>query len=254
MSESKNWGKTVMGWFIVSDEDGETVSSGGGSVDATADELIAKYASSTPLSADAGDGGAIDPAGAVSASAQTDNFVPSEYKTPPPVENGQVDFEAVFEAGGVDAEERERVAKAKSLLDSLPETTDTATKKQIVEASLKAFGVPIERIIEAGVAEIEALEFYIRSGKNDTEKLLKESTERIQQYEQEIQNLRKVMEDRVAEQNTVVAACNRKKLETQKILEFFGQDVVAQVVKESPKLHEPEAEAAGSEAETSAEE
>jgi hypothetical protein len=125
------------------------------------------------------------------------------------------------------------------LLDSLPETTDTATKKQIVEASLKAFGVPIGKIIEAGVAEIEALEFYIRSGKADTEKLLKESTERIQQYEQEIRDLRQVMEQRVAEQNTVVAACNAKKLETQKILEFFGRDVVAQVVKESPKLHEP---------------
>ena len=173
---------------------------------------------------------------------QTDNFVPSNYKTPPPVENGQVDFDAVYESGGVDAEERERVAKAKSLLDSLPETTDMATKKQIVEASLQAFGVPIEKIIEAGVAEIEALEFYIRSGKADTEKLLKESTERIQQYEQEIQNLRKIMEESVAEQNTVVAACNAKKLETQKILEFFGRETVAQVVKDSPKLHEPDGE------------
>jgi hypothetical protein len=34
-------------------------------------------------------------------------------------------------------------------------------------------------------------------------------------------------------------ACNAKKLEVQKVLEFFGQDAVARVVRESPKLHEP---------------
>jgi Pyruvate/2-oxoacid:ferredoxin oxidoreductase gamma subunit len=231
MSDSKNWGETVVGWFIVKDEDQNNPAASADEADLTADELIAKYADQTPLSSDSGEG---------ATTMQTDNFVPSDYKTPPPVENGQVDFVAVFESGGVDAEERERVEKAKSLLDSLPETTDFATKKQIVEASLKAFGVPIEKIIEAGVAEIEALEFYIRSGKTDTEKLLKESTERIQNYEQEIKNLRNIMEQRVAEQNTVVAACNAKKLETQKILEFFGRETVAQVVKDSPKLHEPE--------------
>lgn len=236
MSDNKNWGETVVGWFIVKDEDQNNSSSSAGEADLTADELIAKYANQTPLGTDET---VSAESGEVSATSQTDNFVPSDYKTPPPVENGQVNFEAVYESGGVDAEERERIAKAKSLLDSLPDTTDFATKKQIVEASLKAFGVPIEKIIEAGVAEIEALEFYIRSGKTDTEKLLKESTERIGQYEQEIKNLRKIMEERVAEQNTVVAACNAKKLETQKILEFFGRETVAQVVKDSPKLHEP---------------
>ncbi len=231
MAENKNWGETVVGWFIVKDED---QTSGEANADLTADELIAKYANQTPptpLTAESSTDSA--------AATTTENFVPSNYGTPPPMQNGQVDFDAVFETGGVDAEERERIQKAKSLLDSLPESTDVAVKKQIVGASLNAFGVPIEKIIEAGVAEIEALEFYIRSGATDTEKLLKESSERIQSYEQEIQNLRKIMEDRVKEQNTATAACNAKKLEVQKVLEFFGRDAVAQVVKDSPKLHEP---------------
>jgi hypothetical protein len=231
MSE-KSWGDAVVGWFIVKDENegqkSQTES------DLTADELIAKYAGQTPLTAESSS------MEVPSTVASNEKFVPSNYGTPPPVQNGQVDFEAVFEAGGVDADERERIAKAKSLLDSLPENTDVAVKKQIVEASLKAFGVPIEKIVEAGAAEIQALEFYIRSGGSDTEKLLKESSERIGQYEQEIQNLRKIMDERVKEQNMVVAACNTKKLEVQKVLEFFGRDVVAQVVKDSPKLHEPE--------------
>lgn len=230
MSE-KSWSDAVVGWFIVKDENDAQKSQP--ETDLTADELINKYAAQTPLT---GDFGSTEIS---SAETRNEKFVPENYGTPPPVLNGQVDFEAVFETGGVDAEERERVAKAKSLLDSLPENTDVSVKKQIVEASLKAFGVPIEKIIEAGAAEIQALEFYIRSGGSDTEKLLKESSERISQYEQEIQNLRKIMEERVKEQNTVTAVCNQKKLEVQKVLEFFGRDVVAQVVKDSPKLHEP---------------
>lgn len=229
MSEKK-WSDTVVGWFIVKDDDEAQNSQS--EADLTADELIAKYASQTPLSADGGDS-------SVQTETPVTNQVPANYAAPPPVVDGKVDFDAVFETGGVDAEERERILKAKSLLDSLPESTETAVKKQIVEASLKAFGVPIEKIIEAGAGEIQALEFYIRSGAADTEKVLQDGAARIQQSEQEIQNLRRIMEDRVKEQNSVVAACNAKKLEVQKVLEFFGRDVVAQVVKESPKLQEP---------------
>ncbi len=232
MSEKK-WSDTVVGWFIVKDGDGAQNSQA--EADLTADELIAKYANQTPLSAD----GASAPDSSVESETPPASQVPATYGTPPPVVDGKVDFDAVFETGGVDAEERERITKAKSLLDSLPESTDVTVKKQIVEASLKAFGVPIEKIIEAGAGEIQALEFYIRSGSTDTEKVLQDGTVRIQQYELEIQNLRRIMEDRVNEQNSVVAACNAKKLEVQKVLEFFGRDVVAQVVKESPKLQEP---------------
>jgi hypothetical protein len=236
MSE-KNWGDTVVGWFIVRDGDeAQQQPPSQTEAELTADELIAKYAGSSPLSS--ADADVESPA--ASAAAPQTKSVPVNYGTPPPTVGGQVDFEAVFEAGGVDADERERIAKAKSLLESLPESTDINVKKQIVEASLKAFGVPIEKIIEAGVAEIEALEFYIRGGASDTEKVLQDGTTRIQQYELEIQNLRKIMEERVREQNTVVAACNAKKLDVQKVLEFFGRDKVAQVVKDSPKLHEPE--------------
>jgi hypothetical protein len=244
MSE-KTWGDTVVGWFIVRDEN-EAQQEGqqpeASAADLTADELIAKYANASPSGSDESTGAGVSSTAAASgagAASQKTNSVPASYGAPPTV-NGQVDFDAVFEAGGVDADERERIAKAKSLLESLPESTDVNVKKQIVEASLKAFGVPIEKIIEAGVAEIEALEFYIRSGAGDTEKVLQDGSARIQQYEQEIQNLRRIMEERVREQNAVVAACNAKKLDVQKVLEFFGRDKVAQVVKDSPKLHEPE--------------
>jgi len=145
----------------------------------------------------------------------------------------------VFESAGVDQEEQQRVARTTELLRSLPAGTDVAVKKQIVEASLKAFGVPIEKIIEATVQEIQALDGYIRNGAVDNEKLIQESDARIKQYEQEIQNIRSVMQQSVEEQQNLIKVCNDKKLEVQQVLEFFGQDTVAKVVKASPKLHDP---------------
>jgi hypothetical protein len=152
-----------------------------------------------------------------------------------------VDFDGVFAAAGISDEERQRVSKAGELLGSLPAETPVAVRKQIVEASLRAFGVPIEKIIEAGVCEIQALEGYIRRGSTDTQKVLEESNRRIALYENEIKSLRTVMEQRVQEQHGVAASCNAKKLDVQRVLEFFGQEAVAKVVRESPKLHDPSA-------------
>src|SRR6185503_16190142 len=221
MSDKKGWGSTVAGWFIERDE------------------------ASTPVETDIGD--VPEPASpATTESYTTPSPTQSVFqKSPPPPSGGQVDFAAVFEAAGVDQEEQQRVARTTELLRSLPAGTDAAVKKQIVEASLKAFGVPIEKIIEATVEEIQALDGYIRNGAADNEKLIQESDARIKQYESEIQNIRSVMQQSVDEQQTLIKVCNDKKLEVQQVLEFFGQDKVASVVKASPKLHDPSEQAAG---------
>lgn len=209
MSDNKTWGSTVMGWFVVKDQ-----AEG-------ADE---------PAPAVADDGAAAAP--------QAD-APPVFSSPPPPAPGGKVDFDQVFEAAGIDADERQRVSRTLELLTSLPPDTEAAVKKQIVMASLRAFGVPIEKIIEAGAQELQALDGYIRAGAGDTDKVTSEADQRIKQYEEEIVKLKTVMQDRVAEQQSVVTSCNEKKLEVQKVLEFFGQEAVARVVRESPKLHEP---------------
>ncbi len=218
MSEKKSgWGSTVLGWFVVRPED----EAGGG----VADEALIAAAAADPASASTAAYGADQP------------VVP--LHDPPPAPGGQVDFPAVYTAAGVEAEQQERVEKAAGLLRSLPAETDPVVKKQIVEASLKAFGVPIDQIIEAGVEEIQALESYIRSGGADTQTLLAESSARIAQFEEEIARIRQVMDERVHEQQAVVRACNEKKLDVQRVLEFFGQEAVARVVRDSPKLIDP---------------
>src|ERR1700752_2261812 len=219
MSDKKSWGSTVAGWFIERDEP------------------------ETPTEIES-------PENEAGVTVTQVTSVPDNYTTPsptqgvfqtapPPPSGGQVNFPEVFVAAGVDEEEQQRVARTTELLRSLPADTDAAVKKQIVEASLKAFGVPIEKIIEATAEEIQALDGYLRNGAADNEKLIQESDARIKQYEQEIQNIRAIMQQSVDEQQSLIKVCNDKKLEIQQVLEFFGQDTVAKVVKASPKLHDP---------------
>jgi len=212
MNEKKNWGSTVLGWFIVQDD---------------------AEAGAAPPAGDA------DAALIAAAAAQP---TPAIFQQEPPAPaEGRVAFDDVFAAAGIEGDERERVGKAQQLLASLPAETPVAVKKQIVEASLKAFGVPIENIIETGVAEIQALEAYIRKGAGDTQQVLEDTTHRIAQFEEEVRKLRAKMEQQVQQQQGIAAACNGRKLEIQKVLEFFGQEAVARVVQSSPRLHDPSA-------------
>lgn len=224
MSDKKGWGSTVAGWFIEREEP-------------TGAESVEPDLAASPVDAEQ------------ASLSTTENYAtpsPTQgvFRTAPPAPTGgQVDFGAVFTAAGVDAEEQQRVARTTDLLRGLPAGTDAAVKKQIVEASLKAFGVPIEKIIEASVEEIQALDGYIRNGAADNEKLIQESDARIKQYEEEIKNIRGVMQQSVEEQQSLIKSCNDKKLEVQQVLEFFGRDTVARVVKDSPKLHDPSEQA-----------
>jgi hypothetical protein len=224
MSDKKSWGETVAGWFI------------------ERDEPVASPAPEVPTEDASVDGGSY---GSVSSAAVGDNYTapsPTQsvfHSAPPPPAGGHIDFPAVFSAAGVDAEEQQRVARTTDLLKSLPAGTDAAVKKQIVEASLKAFGVPIEKIIEATAEEIQALDGYTRNCAADNEKLIHESDARIKHYEEEIKNIRAVMQQSVQEQQNLIKVCNDKKLEIQQVLEFFGREKVASVVQASPKLHDP---------------
>lgn len=225
MSDKKGWGSTVAGWFIERDEP-ETPTQ----IELVEGEPAAPAVETIPSSLD---------------KYTTPSPTQSVFQTAPPSPaGGKIDFPAVFAAAGVDDEEQQRVARTTELLKGLPAGTDAAVKKQIVEASLKAFGVPIEKIIEATAEEIQALDGYIRNCAADNEKLIQESDARIKQYELEIANIRTVMQQSVEEQQNLIKVCNDKKLEVQQVLEFFGRDKVASVVKASPKLHDPSGPAA----------
>jgi hypothetical protein len=211
MSEKKNWGSTVLGWFVV--KEGEEAGASPGEPPVLSAEEIAAAPPEPPPVA----------------------FV----REPPKAVEGQVDFDGVLDAAGVDAAERDLFVKAQSLLGSLPPGTDPAVRRQIVEASLKAFGVPVDKIIEAGVESIQALEGYLRKTAADTANTARDVQALVADYEAKIAEVRQILDRKLQEQASVQTSCNSKKLEIQKVLEFFGQEEVARVVKESPKLVEP---------------
>ena len=159
----------------------------------------------------------------------------------PAAPGGLVDFDAVFAAFGIDSEARDRLAKGEGLLKTLPAGADAAVKRQIVEASLKAFGVPFEQIIETACEEIQALDAYQRKGGAALQAFCDEAGQRIAALEQEIQSIRTAMEKEVDDQKRTLESCNRKKLEIQRVLEFFGPEAVGRVVRDSPKLIDPSA-------------
>jgi hypothetical protein len=149
-------------------------------------------------------------------------------------------FAQVYRAAQITQEDEDRFGKAKSLLATLPAETPKEVKRQIVEASLKAFAIPVEQIVETGVEQIQALESYIQHGARHTQEVLQDGQARIEKLQANIVELRKLMELQVKTQNDLARHCNAEKLNAQSVLEFFGQEVVARVVRDSPKLVAPE--------------
>jgi len=226
MSEKKGWARGLKGLFVEPDEpraDGEpeppAPGDGPAPGEAGADEAAASAvtaALSSPAPPTATPRG---PAG---------DFPGQPAGAPP----GKLDFAAIYTAAGIGPEEQERVAKAAELLHSLPEGTESA--RHIVEASLKAFGVPVEKILATGDRQMQALDAYAEADAADTRRVLDDSNRKIAQYEQEIQRIRGVMDERVAAQQSVTRGCAAGKLELAQVLGFFGHAPATPAVAGAP--------------------
>jgi len=208
MSEKKGWATSLKGLFVESDEQHVDAE-----LEQPAPAEAAAHQETTATAASAASTAAVP---AAMPGLPAGDF-PRESAAAPP---GKLDFAAIYTAAGIGPEEQERVAKAAELLHALPEGTEAA--RHIVEASLKAFGVPVEKIIAAGDREIQALDAYAEADAADTRKVLDDSNRKIAQYEQEIQRIRQVMDERVAAQQSVARGCAAGKLDLAQVLGFFG--------------------------------
>ena len=239
MSTKKSLGDTVLGWFVVREGDGEEEEKD------EAKEFMAKLekkqgappAPAKPATRAA----ATAPAPAAPARPAPPPVQLKGADLPPVVAGATPDakvFSQVYRAAEISEGEQERVEKALNLVQSLPAETPREIKKQIVEASLKAFGIPVDQIIEAGVQEIQALDAYIKHGEKHTQDVLTDASARVAKLEADIAEVRRLMELQVNTQLTLTRASNGEKLRVQAVLEFFGQEAVARVVQASPKLVE----------------
>jgi hypothetical protein len=134
----------------------------------------------------------------------------------------QVDFDAVFKGAGMDAAELDRVRKAEELLKSLPEATPQDVKRQIVEASLKAFGFEIAKIVSAAQNQLKALETYVRLNEQQTSKALTDAQAQIAQLEDKIIGLKADMTKKTETLASVTAAAAGRRGEVHRVLDFFG--------------------------------
>lgn len=230
VTDKKRLGETVLGWFVVREGEG---SSGPADKAAPADARQPEpppgddHDRLTPTSR--------SPSGALQA-LRLQGDVPNVVAGATP--DAQV-FAQVFTAAQIAPEAQQRVDKAVSLLNSLPTETPRDVRKQIVEASLKAFGIPVDEIIEAAAEEIQALEAHIQRGARHTQSVLDDAGQQIAKLEDQVAEIKKLRDLQLRTQQTLVRASNEQKLRVQAVLEFFGQDAVLRVVKRSPKLVDP---------------
>jgi gamma-glutamylcysteine synthetase len=222
MSDKKGLGSTVLGWFVVREGEDEQEES--------PEKIIAKYGKKLPPAPPPPHDEAAPP------SLRLQGEIP---QVPAGVTPDQRVFTQVYKAAQITDDAQQRVEKELSLLQSLPTETPKEVRKQIVEASLKAFGIPLDQIIETAAEEIQALEAYIQHGERNTGAILTDATQQVARLEAQIAEVKKLMDLQVRTQRGVVKASNDQKLRIQAVLEFFGQEAVARVVRESPKLVEP---------------
>lgn len=223
MPEEKGLGKKLLGLFVEVNEDGTpaegtpAVEPAEGGREKTPAELVAELAGqSAPKRPAAG-----APAPAMNAAAPPRAAV----TLPPPsgtVEPAKIDFDAFFRTAGMDAGELDRVRKAEELLKSLPEATPVEVKRQIVEASLKAFGFDVAKIVGAAQGQLKALDSFVRSNEQTTVKAITDAEAEIRKLEDKVISLRADITKRTEQLASTTAAATLRKAQVSQVLEFFN--------------------------------
>lgn len=196
-----------------------------------------------PPEAESTDAGEKSPAEIVAELAQQSGGAPARpnVAAPPPsslrteklagagaADGKPIDFDAIFRDAGMDAGELDWVKKAQDLLKSLPEATPQPIKRQIVEASLKAFGFDVNKIPAAAENQKRALDAYVRVNETATAKSVSEAQAEIQKLNEQIAKLRSDIEKRNAQLSQVAAQAQTRKGEVQKVIEFFQSPAAPQ--------------------------
>ncbi|MDP1826202.1 MAG: hypothetical protein Q8L48_23245 [Archangium sp.] len=217
MAEEKGLGKKLLGLFVESKEG--TPEEGTPAVEAsdaekTPAELVAELAGqSAPKK------GPAPMAGGPPAAPAPRPMMPAASG---PVTAAVVDFDAVFKTTGMDASDLDRVRKAEELLKGLPESTPLEVKRQIVEASLKAFGFDVAKIIGAAQQQLKALETWVRLNENQTAKGITDAQTQIAQLEDKVISLKADITKRADQLASLSAAADGRKGQVHRVLEFFN--------------------------------
>jgi hypothetical protein len=149
---------------------------------------------------------------------------PSLAQLLPAEPNVTFDAVAVLESARVGADKRARVMKAQALLRSLPPDTPVEVGRQVVMASLRAFDVSLEEIVDAANAEISALVSFIQAGEDHTAARTARGEARIAELLAEIENVKANLAASAERQRTLTSAAREEMERVIPVLEFFEAD------------------------------
>lgn len=139
---------------------------------------------------------------------------PASYKVP--------DFGSIYKTGGMPDDDRDRLQKAEELLRNLPAETPLVLKRQIVDASLRAFGIAPERLVLAATKAITTLDTYFGIGEQDLEQRIAATGKRFAELDAERAKLEAQLAERTRIQQTLSFDVRARQTELRTITEFFG--------------------------------
>ena len=215
MPEEKGLGSKLLGLFVESGKTEETPAEGQAAVEKSPADIVAELANMSGGKKGAGGAPVAAKAGAPAAAPLS---IP---KPTGPIPEVTVDFDAVFKGAGMDAAELDRVRKAEELLKSLPEATPQDIKRQIVEASLKAFGFETAKIVAAAQNQQKALDTYVTVNGKQTATAITNAQKEIATLDDKIISLKADIEKKTAMLAGVTTAAETRKVQIGKVLEFF---------------------------------
>lgn len=228
MPEDKGLGSKLLGLFVEKDDRGETPAEGTPSADGekSAAELVEELARGTapkPVGAPAPGRPAPAQAHAAPHPVAAEPALPPLPKPSSAVAPATVDFDAVFKSAGLDPAELDRVRKAEELLKGLPEATPVEVRRQIVEASLKAFGVDVTKIAGAARTQLKALETWGRLNEQQTAKSITDMQAQIAQLEDKVIGLKADITKKTETLAALGAAAEVRRGQVNRVLDFFAQ-------------------------------
>lgn len=152
---------------------------------------------------------------------------PPEHEAADPRTSGEaaIDVRQILEAAGITRDDRDRVDRARALLQALPAGVSAAVRRQIVETSLTTFGVATDLIADAGQRVSDALAGFIAANRQATDRLLDEARARIQALEQEILRVRQATEHAAAIHEKRIREANNEMVTVNHVLAFFGSGI-----------------------------
>jgi hypothetical protein len=190
-TEQKGLGKKIKRLFL---EEGD----GGAAQTSAADEVaqIAQEAAPTPQA-------------------------PASSATGAQVEPAQVDFASIYRTAGLSQEELDEVVRTEKLLHTLPASLPLETQKQILEGTLKTFGIAAERIRQTIARQQRSMVAYAGVVKQDTEKRDAEARAHIEQLRAEALKLERGIEDRARTRAAVELACKNQSEAVGRMIDFL---------------------------------